>query len=223
MEEHKVLTGMLLVALVVSVVGTVVTVDRLGSLNSISGGALTGAASGTGELNITTDVTITLIDSSIDFGSGQVDSSASHAVLDSELGAVTAGSWANGTDFIVIRNDGNYGANITVQSNRQAGNHSSISFICQNDVGGCGGPGYPVAATQFKFESFNGEAGSCVGLAPATDFESAETNYDFCNCLKPGDNNDEAKLSLTIGVPNNADGQKQATFTFTSSQAQNGC
>ncbi len=48
MEEHKLLTGMLLVALVVSIVGTVISVDRIASING--GTDLTASAVGTADI-----------------------------------------------------------------------------------------------------------------------------------------------------------------------------
>ena len=106
MEEHKLLTGMLLVALVVSVVGTVITVDWLGAVGGV--GSLTGAvaAGGTGDLNITSDITITLPDSGIDFGNGVVDAAADFAIANSIAGQDTInGTWANITDNITVRNE----------------------------------------------------------------------------------------------------------------------
>ena len=155
MEEHKLLTRMLLVVLVVSIVGTVITVDRLGAIGGV--GSLTGAVSagGTGDLNITTDITISLPDSAIDFGNGVVDAdSDGYARVYSEGGVNNQnGSWENITDYILIRNDGNAGLNVTVQSNRRDGNNTTDSFICQNDVGGCGAGLESIAdATAFNYK-----------------------------------------------------------------------
>ena len=220
MEEHKLLTGMLLVALVVSVVGTVITVDRLGAIGGV--GSLTGAvtAGGTGDLNITTDITITLADSVIDFGNGVVDASAGYASVNSGSGTTTDGTWANTSDNITVRNDGNVGVNITVQSNKKAGNDTTDSFICQNDVGGCGAD-YPDPGdeTEYKFDTANEESDSCTILGAETSFDAKNTEYEFCDCLKTGSTEDEVMLSLLIGIPADAQGHKDSTITFTSTEA----
>ena len=221
MEEHKILTGMLLIALVVSVVGTVITVDRLGAVRGVG---LTGAAGGTGDLNITQDITITLPDSAIDFGNGKVDPSAGFAVVDSRNSNTnTDGSWANLSDNITIRNDGNVGVNITVQSNKQSGNDTTNSFICQSDAGGCGvgyesGGDSPSQALGYSYIMANNEANSCsTGLIAAlTEFYKKDTDLDACGCLKSGSGEDEITLSLEIGIPADAQGQKSSTITFTS-------
>ena len=226
MEEHKVLTGMLLVALVVSVVGTVITVDRLGSVNSAGG--LTGSVGGTGDLNITQDITISLVDKGINMGNGKVDPGVGYASVNSNIGTTTGGTWANSTDEITVRNDGNVGVNVTVQSNKQNGNHSTNSFICQSDDGGCG-VGYDVdgeeTALQYDFKPVNSEADSCAGgfLAGQTEFTLKDTDYEFCGCMKSASGEDEIDLTLAIGITADAQGQKSSTITFTSIASDVNC
>jgi hypothetical protein len=227
MEEHKVLTGMLLVALVVSVVGTVITVDRLGALGGASG--LTGAVAGSGDINITSDITITLTDSSIDFGNGKVDPTAGFAVVNSQAGQdTTDGTWANITDALVVRNDGNVGVNVTIQSSRSNGNHTTISFACENDVGGCGvgyESGGEANALQFNYVPSQAEASSCIAslLKGETAFTSAATDYEVCGCLRSAADEDTVKVDLIIGIPADAQGQKSSTLTFTSVESDVGC
>ncbi|MAG60512.1 hypothetical protein CL619_01875 [archaeon] len=228
MEEHKVLTGMLLVALVVSVVGTVITVDRLGGVNSANG--LTGAAGGTGDLNITSDITITLPDSAIDFGNGKVDPSAGFASV-SSAGDTADGTWANLTgnaDNITVRNDGNVGVNITIKSNKQNGNHTTDSFICQSDAGGCGvgyESGGEANALMYNYVAANNEAGSCATglLFGENSFNLKDTDYKLCGCLKTASTEDEVVIALKVGIPADAQGQKSATITFTSQQSDVAC
>ena len=215
---------MLLIALVVSVVGTVITLDRLGAVGGVG---LTGAAGGTGDLNITSDITITLPDSAIDFGNGKVDPSVGYATVNSEAGSTSGGTWANATDNITVRNDGNVGVNVTVKSNKQDGNHTSNSFICQSDAGGCG-VGYEnggeLTALQYKFQPLNHEASSCgANLAGTTSFSVKDTDYEFCGCLKTASTEDEIALTLNIGIPADAQGQKSSTITFTSVQSDVAC
>ncbi|MAG60492.1 hypothetical protein CL619_01775 [archaeon] len=226
MEEHKILTGMLLVALVVSVVGTVITVDRLGSVGGVG---ITGAAGGTGDLNITQDITITLPDSAIDFGNGKVDPTASFALADSAPGVSTvSGTWENISDNITVRNDGNTGINLTVSSNRKAGNDTTLSFICQGETDGeCANDvtfsGLD-SAVSFAYGIVNNEANSCGNDLQSVynTIASNGVNYNVCGCLKSGNVEDEVALYLEVGIPDDAQGQKSATLTFTSSVAGDG-
>ena len=142
MDEHKLLTGMLLIALVVTVVGTLVTVDRLSVIDG--GSVLTGAISGSANLSITEDITISLPSSLVEIGSGKVAANATFAVVDtSSTVGVEDGTWANSSYNITFRNDGNEGVNVTVQSNVTRGNASgedglTYSFACSGDTDDCG-------------------------------------------------------------------------------------
>ena len=126
MEEHKVLTGMLLVALVVSVVGTVVTVDRLGSvgLTSITGAA-TGEQHGEGNITIESvlDIALQPGEEAIDFGSGSVNSGEAWAYIESNGSGTNnayRGNWSvdAAAETIEVSNIGNVAANITIASDR---------------------------------------------------------------------------------------------------------
>ena len=134
------------------------------------------------------------------------------------------GTWANATDFIIVRNDGNVGVNVTIQSNKQNGNDSTNSFICQNNVGGCGaGLESNVDATQYNYKTVTEESGVCT-YETSGPFTLINTNYEFCDFLKSGDNEDEIKIALQVGIPADAQGQKSSTITFTSTAAgENGC
>ena len=180
-------------------------------------------------MNITQDITITLPDSAIDFGNGKVDPSAGYAVVDS-LAQTTDGTWANHTassDNITVRNDGNVGVNVTVKSNKQDGNHTSNSFICQSDAGGCGvgyDNGGELTALQYVFKPLNHESGSCgANLAGSTSFSLKDNDYEFCGCLKTGSTEDELALTLKVGIPADAQGQKSSTLTFTSAASDVSC
>ena len=240
MEEHKVLTGMLLVALVVSVVGTVVTVDRLGDL-SVNKFTLTGAATGDGQGNITIDqtVSIDLVHAVINFGSGEVNST--FALLQTNgTGLVSGGNWSINNDEFFIENDGTAKVNITLVSTKASGNDQTSganaeSYICgtgtetqcsENDNTGDVG-----TATSFAYlgtddgtmgTGESSEPGSCVTWdVTEGDFNEIalnSTQYKLCGCMNSDDSNNAIAVDLEVGVPKDAPaGLKTATITFTGS------
>ena len=172
MEEHKLLTGMLLAALVVSVAGAFMTLD---SLSQVSG--VTGAATGTGTATttISADATIsTSADNAIAFGAGSVWSGSAYAVLYSnnesavngDSNISVNGTWAiKDPDNITLENQGNTDLNITVQSNVISGTTAS-SFVC-GDNGVCinlgGGAAYQSNGTDFAFRVATSEVDAIQG------------------------------------------------------------
>ncbi|MBT4605273.1 hypothetical protein HOC01_06550 [archaeon] len=222
MEEHKLLTGMLLVALVVGIGGTMIAVDHLNGLNS----GVTGAATGTGTsyTTVAEDITISIPNSTVDFGSGSVDVGSDWAVLSSSSFRGTHnGSWANISDNISIQNDGNRDINVTVNASKINGSRGD-AIICD--------PNCPVGtsnqtnATMFEFTSDNLELNACSSGAVGqnTAFESLEEHYDICTCLQWEDHQDTLGLFLDIGVPSTAAGITHSVdFVFTSSSLTQGC
>ncbi len=226
MEERKILTGMLLVALVVSVIGGIVIFDQLRTLNS-----LTGAVSGQVDLNITTDISISLPgNNAIDFGQGFVDPDADAALLDAIMGQVLNGTWGNDSFNITIRNDGNVGINVTVESDKIRGNESD-SFACQGDSI-CGGSLNNLTGDGLKFAAmtFENEINSCASAylqdAP-TDFinpiGTPNAEVKSCGCLSSASAGDEIALGMVIGIPNDASGFKSATLTISAEESDQSC
>ncbi len=226
MEERKILTGMLLFALVISVVGTLFTFDQL----EVYKQDFTGAATGQVDLNITEEISISLPNSTIDFGNGVVDLNSSFAVVDSrEIYDTDGGTWANISDNITVRNDGNVGVNITIQSNVTRGNESD-SFICQGDSD-CGSAFENNSGPQLNFAVIwaDNEEGSCA--------ENLQTNAQpfvnptgavgstikGCGCLKASSTEDEIAASLKIGIPDDASGEKFATLTISATTSGSSC
>ncbi len=218
MEEHKLLTGMLLVALVVSVVGTVITADRLSGL-STSSNTFTGAAiGGEGNLTIESVVSFTMADTLIEFKNGSVAYGYTYAILESNNSNVFQGTWDKVNDQMTIENDGTVPANITVGANKQAGIGAN-SFACDGDQGNCGiglsGTGNPDQATSFSFKMVDTEGGCDVFEQVGwKSFAAHSTPYEVCNCLQNSDPKDLISFDLQVGIPEDADGVKSSTLTF---------
>lgn len=230
--SNKTLATLLVVAIVVSLGGTFISLNRLSSLGGIV--ALTGAAGGTGYVNVTITefVTITTPEDRIWFGEGAVTSAA-----DAEL-------WSNGTfkgwinttvylpekvdgvgDFIVIQNDGNVHINLTVRTDKNAS-----QYLCDNLIGdtqaGCN------ATAAYRFWTVENETGSCgsahdtgssgspVDFSGPTDFNTSQpVEQNVCGKLLSADTNDTVKLYTYLNIPQEVVGSKTDTLTFTSSSS----
>ncbi|MBT4447053.1 hypothetical protein HOA92_01290 [archaeon] len=230
MEEHKLLTGMLLVALVVSIVGTVITVDRLGALGGGTDSSFTGAITGSANLTITVDTTISLPSSEVTLGSGNVAANASFATIDTSLPlSVDDGTWANQSYNITVRNDGNVKVNVTIQSNVTRGNGTGIvpdswSFACSGTTENTCGLGFNNESgeeLEFAYKGADNEGNSCNPNHLSTEYQSFNNSlveYPLCGCLDYASQVDEVLTYLKIGIPGDTTGLKEATITFTAVQ-----
>lgn len=121
--SNKALALILVAAIVVSLGGTLVSLDKLSSLGGITGYATT-TDTGTAQLTINGSVVITFVNNSIDWGTGYTNTTGAgiqYCEMDSEG---TMG--ANCTDFTTvsdgfwIRNDGNVNVTLELLSNTTA-------------------------------------------------------------------------------------------------------
>ena len=164
--SNKTIVVLLAVTLVVTVAGTMFSVSRLGDLN-INYNKITGAdtSTGTADINITSSISFTVSDSTIDFGSmvwnvscNSSDSAFKGANLSTNGTALTnSHCLVNGTedpddptltseisidDGHVIENDGTTAINLTVQLTNVTSvalgdvDVDANSFVC-GDTDGC--------------------------------------------------------------------------------------
>lgn len=200
--SNKTLAALLAVAIVVSLGGTLLSLNKLGS-NSLTGAA---EAQGTAIFNITTDITITLTNATVNFGEGVLNSSNSTCTLSTEDTSVPD-CWVNSTDYapapFVIRHDGNNNVNLTINSTGGAG-----FFI--------GGEG---AAYKFKGNETAIEGGDACAAAGTlqdswTDVTALEQN--LCSSFYSENDKDEIQVDIQITIPDGVHGEKSSTVTFTS-------
>ena len=161
--SNKTLAVLLIVAIAISLGGTLVSINRLSSVMRLPGG-ITGYVSGTGTTNvtITSSASIRFAKSNLDFGIGAVNSSAGNQVcslassngggskdpITSCINFTAAGSMVS----LSIENDGT--SNLTV-------NLTST----QNAAGFVGGPS---GLEFFRYKVTNNETNSCALPIPAT-------------------------------------------------------
>ncbi len=226
MEEHKLLTGMLLVALVVSVVGTVITVDRLGSMSMSN--TLTGALTGEGNVTIESIMEITVTQGTINFGVGNVNSDQNFSLLNSNGTASDGGNWSYSAQAITILNSGNLVANVTIKSSKSNGIDQTNSYICSGDSDlTCGANLQGPSNNQGQGASFafyidndkegDGNGGRTCGQYTAMNWQQFNDTVSYqraCDCLYTSPNMNEIDMYLEVGVPADAEGVKGADFTI---------
>jgi len=196
--SNKTLAFVLVAALTVSLIGTLLSLNKL---NQITGG-VTGTGNASLYLNSTASIRFAV--ATVDWGTGSVNSSGSTCLLD------TAGTTTGCTGFsavsqpLVIENNGD--TNLSVQLTSNA---SGTQFI---------GSG-----ATFQWKVTNNETSSCPSPLPAayTDVNTSSPGTLICAALLPSTATNTLKVDLNVSIPlslvTSATGQKAATLTVTGS------
>ncbi len=187
--SNKTLTILLIVAIVVSVIGTYVSFSRLKAAGR--------ATTGTVDLGILAAASINVVDTALDFGDCTPDATTG-CTADSETGG---GCCTAGADYLTIENDGNKNVSLDVKTDTLA-----AAFI--------GG-----TSPSFKFKTGQGEAGSCVGSTGLTTTytELLTTNILACENLGYVNAKDTVNLYAQLFLPSDTPpaASSTATLTFT--------
>lgn len=149
-------------------------------------------------INLTSETSI-LVENNIDFGSGRVNSTATHAVLDSAQVSAVNGSWNWGApQYVFVMNDGTVNISVNITSSDDAS-----SFI--------GGTN-----PEYKIKGITTEIGSCVQNFSATYFELSTVSQTLCGLLRFSSTCDTFNASIRISIPSDAPvGTRTSTLTFT--------
>jgi len=168
-----------------------------------------GAAEGLVNFTISGALSITLPNSIVDFGTGYVTLGDTYAILDSNSTSPTGWTstangvdgWPSNTDYIVLENNGNVNANVTIKANKTASEF----------VGGTNPAQW--------YAAMDNEAGSCTGdlQSDYADLTTSETN--LCSSLGYADSADTLNVMFKLQVPSDASpAAKSNTITFTAYQ-----
>ena len=237
--SNKTIVALLAIALVITVVGTVVSV---GKLNSIGGrySVLTGAATeGTGTTSITVQGTAALVinTSSITLYSGYYNTSCSTTFSTIDTGITDNNSrsvscWVNtsGTDnqslnykWHEIANSGTTAVNITAYVTASSTTGATSSFNSTEIL--CGVQNCPSANANaiVRIKASNNESNSCsksLQSGYSTYYASllntsGQTNVTLCQSLNFDDSSDELNTYFYVQLPSDADqGAKGFTVTY---------
>lgn len=201
---NKTLGLLLIAAIVVSLGGTFVSLNKLGGVSTT--GYATNNETGTVTLTVDTALSILVSDNNINFGS--CTPQAVNIFLDSELGAggVNNTYCTGGTfpDRLVIDNDGNIDANVTVRSTHNGttmfDTQGGLAYKIANESGNEGCYGAQVQTTYLNFTVTN----------------STDPTYKYggCSNLSYVDGNDEIAMFAQIMLPPSTTTASTATIQF---------
>jgi len=159
-----------------------------------TGGA--GAGNNTGEIRITIEsvLSITLPDALVDFGTGYVASGYTYAILDSnstELQNWTvvengSNGWPSNTDYIILENNGNIYANVTIKANKTASEF----------IGGTNPEQY--------FAAMDNESGSCQNNLQSDYTELQTSENTICGNLSYANDADSLRIMFKLKIPSDA-------------------
>jgi len=223
--SNKTLMVLMVVALAVTVVGTMVGISKLGALGSRYA-LLSGAAvQGTGDINVQGTADINIVDAAINFSTGYVNPSCALGEANVDTSGGANHCWINITDpnggelpafddYHQIQNNGTVRANVTVTLDEA----NAEAFLCEAS-GGCTSD---VAAIRVK--AVDAESGSCNGNLQDTYTQLASYNSKqevvLCGDLLTENTNDEIKVYYNLTLPPDMPpGKKTVHVTYSASQA----
>lgn len=227
--SDKTIMFLLIAAIIISIGGTIVSINRLNQLIPRVTGLGTTT---TGKVNVTlANVnSISITDSQIDFGSCSPNSSTGSNLSSNISNGTTWQSWGspgvcvsivNSPDNITIKNDGNTNLNISVKTNVIAstfiGGDSPYGplfmFSVKNDSDspGCNNATGTTWTAQKEFNIGRGMAWNW------SNFTVADEDYLACANLTPVANRDSINLFVKLYIPADAPQKTDtnATLTFT--------
>ncbi len=237
--SNKSIVALLAVALVVTLVGTVVSISRLNSLggqygllNAAAGTSLT-EKDGTASITVSGTAAIVMNSSSINLYAGYYPTSCStgYSKIDTSLdetGAPTTTScWVNtsGVDNQTRNKAAHMIANngttvIQVTSYVTSSSTTGVSTLNATSIL-CGAGNCPAGAANaiVSIQAWNHESNSCTqGLASsktALILPTSLQNVTLCSRLEYDDSNDEINTTFVIQIPKDTDqGAKQFTVTY---------
>jgi len=203
-ESNKTLALLLVAAIVVSLGGTIISLNRLGQLEL---GSATGrvVTEGTATVTINQTAVVDLTDNVIAFGEGSLNPGNDSCTLSSNetVGLPTnCGTWnwtVNSPDKIVFENAGSATIDVTVGADADAagfigGTTPGFKYVCYDSESETGSETYTGADTWLSFTGAGGQP--CVqSLLAASASDAAGM-----------------KVQVTVGL--GAAGAKTATLTF---------
>lgn len=210
--SNRALAVLLLATMVVSLGGTILSLDRLGALSA------TGWTTAAGQVNLTvdTELSITTADNNeMDFGTCNPDTDSDLTVNSENQGDVGEAD-CPGEELtpIWVRNDGNVPAVVTLESNDWG------------QAGEAGGSFLPSSAgtSELRYKAINDgsdldtdySGGCAAGLVDSYSLINDSSSYDVCDNLGYQNENNSVGIHFEIVIPRAADPvPSSATITFT--------
>ena len=195
--SNKTIITLLIVTIIVSLGGTLISISRLSQLELITGRVTVGNVS----VNITEQATLNLTTYDIALGNGYITAEA-NCSIDTQNGTGSSTCWSNAgigaNSGIVVENVGNVGINVTVQfaANQSAfigGTNPELQYWCRTD---------------------GSSSGSSLA-STLTNVNNASLTYDCWANLDEISSADSFYFDVNLNIPANAHGSKNNSITFT--------
>ncbi|OIO64382.1 hypothetical protein COY28_00455 [Candidatus Woesearchaeota archaeon CG_4_10_14_0_2_um_filter_57_5] len=207
--SNKTLATLLIAAIVVSLTGTLVSLNKIGTSQSIVTlmDGLTGRAvtEGTAQLEIEQLVQVNLSITTIDFGTGYVDPVYSNCSMNTITGGNNTCATLPGTHAgagMVLENTGNVNINVTVQHTKNA--TSLLSETMESST------------PEFKHAARDNETTGATFIIPVWTEINADNETLMIANLTPSETQDEFWYDILVNIPDDAfPGAKASTVTFT--------
>ena len=227
--SNKTLAGLLVIAIVVSLAGTFVSLDKLGRLRLglfATGLAVnTPVTQGTASVTIEQEATANLSDATVTFSQGIVAAPSPYAFLDTN-GNTTNWNGSATQDGMEVVNDGNVNLNVTVKASK-----NSSEFLCEgeNFLVSCGRnttakfrPNFTFWADANESDGSSGDPDACTGFLKGSRGDGGRLELNAseklaCENLSPTSGFDRFVLEFGINIPDDAHGTKNNTITITAS------
>jgi len=210
--SNKTLAILLVGAIVISLGGTLISLNKLAGVKipKITGFA-TSEKDATVELQIASTVEVRWTINSINWGTGQINSSTPGCTLQSFAPSVGSNCTGNPgftaqESGLILENIGNVNASLKIKTGKDA-----QAFLTGSN------PIY-----QWKVNNYGTETSSCT---PASGFvldqfydATINTDKEVCSVFQDANDNDELRFDVKIWIPNTAEGLKEDIITATATQ-----
>ena len=222
-KQNKPVLTLLIVALALTIIGMLISLDKLTGWEFFLTGAATNTSTGTSNLTITALTSISNKYNNINFGSGYVNSSCTNCTMDSNgefNNACCIGGFASLTSGFLLENTGNINLSVNYSC---SGSCNATPFI------GGTSPLLQLNTTPNNVAAQSGETGaadsiaSCGGNLNITSYSNITAAGDWlCGNstsyrLDYTDSKDAFVVDIKVRIPSDAaggQGQQNATFTF---------
>jgi len=220
MVSNKTLAFFLVLAVIASIGGLFISLDRLSRMMQITGYA----SSGTGTANVTIIGvnSISIVDNLINFGACTPNPSTGSLVSSNDTSTLGICLLNASKDNITITNDGNNFVNLTLQSSVTAatligGTGPSVLFTAKNASAnpGCAGQAVYCGGSICSCSNYD----NCTLPRTWFNITAATTNYRVCGNMTYGATSNTVEVYVQLFLPYDTPPKvnSQATLTFTAS------
>ena len=207
--SNKTLAWLVVAAIAVSIFGTVISLNKLNHNSELTGFAVSNTT-GTANVAISSQTVLRFAVSSVDFGSGQINTSGGYYSCNMSVNDSTVGLITKNAGCLQFNNNTPTASTFQLQNAGTTYLNVTLNFS-QNASGFIGGS---VVPPSFQFAmSNNGTGTSCLSGVTNTSWTEVTANitYNVCQNLSYYQNN-TLMIGIKVSVPADAIGSKSVTI-----------